>query len=101
MLLAGAIIGLGYGSLLPSFQTMAVQSAPEHRSGHATATFFMMYDTGIAAGSYVLGLLVSMTSFRVTYQISGMIVLLVLGIFYYAYTRQQKTQMVKERAEEF
>lgn len=82
LLLAGAIIGLGYGSLLPSFQTMAIQSTSDHRSGHATATFFTLYDTGIALGSYVLGILVSLSSFTVLYNMSALLVVAVLGIYY-------------------
>ncbi|TGB02467.1 MFS transporter [Halobacillus salinus] len=82
LLIAGAIIGLGYGSLLPSFQTMAIQSTADNRSGHATATFFTLYDTGIALGSYVLGILVSLSSFTVLYNVSALIVVAVLGVFY-------------------
>ncbi|PAV29021.1 MFS transporter [Virgibacillus profundi] len=81
LLLAAAIIGLGYGSLLPSFQTMAVQSTDEHRSGHATATFFTMYDIGIASGTYVLGIIVTYVSFRSIYIICAAIILVVLLLF--------------------
>ena len=38
-LIAGAFIGLGYGALIPSMQTLAVQSTSHQRSGYATATF--------------------------------------------------------------
>ncbi|BBP92816.1 hypothetical protein BsIDN1_64340 [Bacillus safensis] len=64
LLLSGAVIGLGYGSLVPCLQTLAIQHSPAHRTGYATATFFTLYDTGIiAAGSFVFGLLVSFTDF--------------------------------------
>lgn len=78
LLVAAGIIGLGYGSLLPSFQTMAIQSAPPHRSGHATATFFTFYDTGIAIGSYVLGLVVTFFGFQMLYIVCSV---MVIGIF--------------------
>ena len=35
----GGFIGLGYGALVPSFQTLAVQSTKHERSGYATANF--------------------------------------------------------------
>ena len=37
---AGMLIGLGYGTLIPSFQTIAISAAPNHRRGSATATYF-------------------------------------------------------------
>src|SRR5699024_7911118 len=53
-LIAGTFVGLGYGSILPSLQTLAVQSTTIQRSGYATATFYTLFDTGIAVGSYIL-----------------------------------------------
>ncbi|WP_085505256.1 MFS transporter [Thalassobacillus devorans] len=91
LLASAAIIGLGYGTLLPSFQTMAVQSAPIARSGHSTATFFMFYDTGIAAGSFVWGLVVAKAGFQQLYLISAVVVLVLIGLFYtYQAKRQPK-----------
>lgn len=46
LLLSGAVIGLGYGSIVPCMQTLAIQNSPAHRSGFATATFFTFFDTG-------------------------------------------------------
>lgn len=74
LLVAGTLIGLGYGALLPSFQTMSIQAAPKRRTGHATATFFIFYDLGIAVGSFVLGVVSSQFGFSALYIIcSGMI----------------------------
>ena len=42
LLIAGVLIGIGYGSLFPCFQALAIQSAEKHRSGHATSTFFII-----------------------------------------------------------
>ncbi|MGM0854668.1 MAG: MFS transporter [Bacillota bacterium] len=73
LLVAGTLIGLGYGALLPSFQTMSLQDAPKRRTGHATATFFIFYDLGIAVGSFVLGVVSSQFGFSALYIIcSGM-----------------------------
>ncbi|TMU84441.1 MFS transporter [Bacillus sp. BHET2] len=74
LLIAGTLIGLGYGALLPSFQTMSIQVAPKRRTGHATATFLIFYDLGIAIGSFVLGVVSSQFGFPPLYLIcSGMI----------------------------
>ncbi|WP_028784656.1 MFS transporter [Thalassobacillus devorans] len=89
LLVSAAIIGLGYGTLLPSFQTMAVQSAPIERSGHSTATFFMFYDTGIAAGSFIWGVVVAKAGFQQLYLISAVVVLVLIGLFYVYQSKRQ------------
>lgn len=81
LLLAAALAGLGYSSLLPGFQTMAVDSADPHRSGHATATFFTLYDTGIALGTYSLGIIAGHAGFSTVYLVAAGIGLLVLILF--------------------
>ncbi|WP_226035559.1 MFS transporter [Aquibacillus saliphilus] len=96
LLLSAGIIGLGCGSLLPSFQTMAIQSAPRHRSGHATATFFTFYDSGIAIGSYVLGLIIAFYSFQTLYIICATLLLVVFGLFILQQSFVKKTKIAEQ-----
>ncbi|WP_347552535.1 MFS transporter [Pseudalkalibacillus hwajinpoensis] len=91
LLLAGAFIGLGYGSIVPSFQTLAIQAAPESRSAHATATFFTFFDTGIAAGSYVLGIIVTTLGYANLYMILGIFVIAIM-LFYQWIQKQRKPE---------
>jgi predicted MFS family arabinose efflux permease len=81
LLLAGALIGLGYGALLPSYQTMSIQSAPKERTGHSTATFFIFYDLGIAVGSVILGMISAGFGFTNLYLISSAVVLVTVFIY--------------------
>ena len=80
-LIAGAFIGLGYGALIPSMQTLAVQSTSHQRSGYATATFFTIFDTGLAIGSYILGIIAVHLGYRNVYLLSSVILLVVLVLF--------------------
>ncbi|MGB3260681.1 MFS transporter [Paenisporosarcina sp.] len=81
LLLAGALIGIGYGTLLPSFQTLAIEASPKNRTAYATATFFTLFDSGIAMGSFVLGIAVTYLGYAHLYMaLSGFVVLIV---FYY------------------
>lgn len=89
LLLSGVLIGLGYGTLLPSFQTLAVQAAPNERSGHATATFFMFFDSGIAVGSYILGIIVSFLGYQHLYFYSALLVLLVMPLYKFIQTKRK------------
>ncbi|WP_042222117.1 MFS transporter [Oceanobacillus manasiensis] len=92
LFIAAALIGLGYGTLLPSFQTMAIQSTEPTRSGHATATFFMLYDAGIALGSFIWGLVVAGFGYQSLYLICAAVVLVVMVMFNTYYKKQQKLQ---------
>lgn len=80
LLLSGALIGLGYGTLLPSFQTLAIQAAHRERSAYATGTFFALYDSGIAIGSVALGAIAGLMGYSSLYLLLGVFV---LGIAFY------------------
>lgn len=69
-LVAGGFVGMGYGSLVPSLQTLAIQSTSVERSGYATATFFTFFDSGLALGSYIFGLLAGIFGYQAIYLIS-------------------------------
>ena len=89
-LIAGGLIGLGYGAIVPSLQTIAVQSTSPKRSGYATATFFTFFDGGIALGSYILGMIAVTYSYKAVYLFATCIVLAVL-IGYLMYRKKKTT----------
>ncbi|WP_026700056.1 MFS transporter [Salibacterium aidingense] len=90
-LTAAGLIGAGYGTLLPCLLSLAVQSTAGHRNSYATATFFMMFDSGIALGSFLLGVIVSYTGFSLLFLYSaGFVVLLGAG-FYILFQRHSAT----------
>ena len=67
LLIAGAIIGIGFGTFQSSAQTVAVNLAPNNRIGLATSTFFVFYDFGIGIGPFILGFILPFTGFRGLY----------------------------------
>ncbi|SFL34378.1 Predicted arabinose efflux permease, MFS family [Gracilibacillus orientalis] len=82
-LIAAGVIGVGYGSLLPFFLSLAVSKVKMNRSGHATATFYTLYDTGIALGSLILGMIIKYIGFSQMFTLLSIFVLLILFIFIY------------------
>ncbi|MOA21031.1 major facilitator superfamily transporter [compost metagenome] len=98
LLLSGAIIGLGYGAILPCFQTIAVLAAPKHRRGLATATFYLLFDLGYGLGSYALGALASHYSYSVMYILCAFI-LVVAIVFYYTLHHKRKRLSTAEARE--
>ena len=87
-LAAAIFIGSGYGTLTTSMQSQAVQSASVTRSGYATATYFTLFDAGLAIGSYVLGLIAMSFSYQAVYVLCG-VLLIANMILYIGYTRKR------------
>lgn len=66
-LISAIFVGFGYGAVTTSLQALAVQSAAHTRSGYATATYFTMFDLGIALGSYILGMVAVQVGYASVY----------------------------------
>ncbi len=56
LLLAGLLLGLGYGILQPLFQAFVTGTTPAPKRGTANATYLLSYDIGIGIGSFVMGM---------------------------------------------
>ncbi len=93
-LIAGGIIGLGYGAILPSFQTIAIQASSVHRRALATSTYFVLFDTGYGLGSYILGIVAAHTDYHTMYFIGGLIVALSIVLYYLLHHRKQRSRLV-------
>lgn len=87
VLVAGVIMGVGYGALLPCFQALAMKLAPEHRRGSATGTFFLLFDLGYGLGSYVMGMIASISDYRMMYVVAGLVPLLSAALYYVLHHR--------------
>ncbi|USK33473.1 MFS transporter [Bacillus sp. F19] len=81
-LLSAALIGLGWGTLFPSFQTIAIQSAEPKRRGLATATFLSIFDIGIGIGSFLVGVITTKIEFSSLYFFSSFFILGGLAVYY-------------------
>jgi MFS family permease len=91
---AAALIGLGWGTLFPSFQTIAIQTASPSRRGLATATFLSIFDLGIGIGSFIVGLAVAKVGFSSLYFYSSFLVL--IGIFIYYLLNGKKSAAAED-----
>lgn len=96
LLLSAGLIGLGYGSLLPGFQTMAIQTTSHHRSSHAISTFFIFYDTGIAAGASIWGLISAGFGFESMYIMSAILVVITALILNMYLNQKEKSTKFKQ-----
>ena len=81
LLVAGGIIGLGFGNFQSCAQAIALQGVKPERLGVATSTFFIFLDFGFGFGPYILGLLVPVIGYQELYLILMLVVLVALGFY--------------------
>lgn len=90
LLLAGALIGLGYGNLSSAAQALAIKLTPSHRMGLATSTYFIALDAGLGIGPYLLGYVIPVFGYGVLYASLGMFIFLLIILYYMVYGRRER-----------
>ncbi|NTU90004.1 MAG: MFS transporter [Actinobacteria bacterium] len=85
-LLAGAIYGLGFGSLMPTLQAMSVRNVTPQRRGAATGTFFVGFDLGLGTGAMLWGIIAQAMGYQAIYLWS----ILPIGISFVLYALWQR-----------
>lgn len=88
-LLAGFLIGLGFGNIQSTTQAVAVKLTPTHRMGLATSTFFIFMDAGLGFGPYLIGFIISITGFSQLYAILSAVAAAMLIFYYLLYGRKE------------
>ena len=79
--LSAVFIGIGYGTLFPCLQTVAIQTVSKNRMGHAISTFFTLFDIGLAVGSIIMGIFISWMGFQNTFLLCSVIIVLTLLVY--------------------
>ncbi|WP_342603588.1 MFS transporter [Peribacillus sp. FSL E2-0159] len=99
LLIAGAFIGVGYGTFQSSCQAISIKEAPSNRMGLATSTFFTMYDFGIGVGPFLLGFLIPFTGFKGLFIGMSIFAFVLIGIYYLAHGKKAsaRTKMQHEK----
>lgn len=96
-LVSAGMIGLGWGTLFPTFQTIAIQDAAPRKRGLATATFLSIYDTGMALGSFLVGLVVAKMDYSSLYFLSSFYILIGAVLYYFLHTRKKASSQESKR----
>jgi len=89
LLLSGALVGLGFGTVMSCAQAIAMKEVPKHRIGLATATFFFCADLGIGTGPFLIGSIAPIVGFRGMYMILAGMVFLSVFLYYVVHGRWQ------------
>ncbi|WP_291529833.1 MFS transporter [Bacteroides sp. UBA939] len=75
------LLGVGFGTMFPAFNTLFVNLAPNSQRGTATSTYLTSWDVGIGIGLTAGGYIAQITSFDVAYLTGAC--LTVISIFYF------------------
>lgn len=79
--LSAAILGLGFGVIMPTFQAMVNNLVEPSRRGAANSSFFTAFDLGIGFGMIGTGVLSQWFGFSYTFLLFTIIILIALIIF--------------------
>lgn len=82
IVVAGTLTGLGYGTLMPASQAIAVRLVSPLRLGTGISTLLLLTDVGVGIGPVALGALVSATSYGTMYLLLAGVAV-VAGVFYH------------------
>lgn len=81
ILVAGFIIGLGFGNFQSAAQIICVNVAPKENVGLATSTFFIILEIGLGFGPVFLGLIIPFVGYGGMY-LWLIVPILLAGVFY-------------------
>lgn len=95
MLLAGALIGLGFGNMQSVSQAVAVKRTEPHRMGLATSTYYIFLDAGLGFGPYLLGFLIPLTGYSRLYIIMSIVGVSALILYYFLHGKKERKDVVQ------
>lgn len=95
LLLAGFLLGLGYGILQPLFQSFVTGTTPAPKRGAANATYLLSYDIGIGIGSLIMGIFQESLGLSTGFALTA-IGYIIGGIFYALYTDKHYSKLLKQ-----
>ncbi|MEK9196983.1 MFS transporter [Ureibacillus sp. 179-F W5.1 NHS] len=90
LLLAAALIGLGFGNFNSIAQTIAVKVTEPHRFGFATSTYYIFYDLGLGFGPYLLGILVPLLGFQTMFMWMVPVIIICIPLYFVLHGRKAK-----------
>jgi predicted MFS family arabinose efflux permease len=91
LLLAGVLVGLGYGTFSASAQAIAIKVSPKDQMGLATSTFFIFLDIGIGIGPFILGMFIPSIGYDGMYFSMAVLIFICMFLYYFLHGRNNET----------
>ncbi|MEW8965739.1 MFS transporter, partial [Staphylococcus arlettae] len=90
LIVAGLLLGAGYGNISSSMQAIAIKVSPPAKYGIATSTYFIGLDLGLGFGPYVLGFITSTLSYGQLYGIMAIMIIFTTFLYFFVHGRKVK-----------
>lgn len=81
--LIALLLGIGFGTMFPAYNTLFVNLAPNNQRGTATSTYLTSWDVGLGIGMLTGGYISEISTFRAAYLFGA--TLTVVSLFYFRY----------------
>lgn len=75
------LLGIGFGTMFPAYNTLFVNLAPNNQRGTATSTYLTSWDVGLGIGMLAGGYIAEISTFRIAYLVGAL--LTVVSLFYF------------------
>ncbi|MDN6030362.1 MAG: MFS transporter [Lactococcus plantarum] len=86
-ILSAIFIGLGFGNLQSSIQSIIVKNAALDRVGVSTSTYFILFDLAFGVGPVLLGIIAPMIGFKALFELMSIVGLVALILYYLVHGR--------------
>ncbi len=97
-IIASFVIGVGFGLLSPSVQSMVVDLVPHNRRGTANSTYYVALDLGSGSGMLLGGIVAGIYSYKMAFAI-GLALSVVSLIYYIFYAKAHYNEQLAKSKE--
>lgn len=77
------LLGIGFGTMFPAYNTLFVNLAPNNQRGTATSTYLTSWDVGIGIGMLMGGYIAEISTFKTAYFFGA--TLTVISLFFFRF----------------
>ena len=98
MMVGGMLFGLGGGFAWPALAILAVTEAEPTRRGTANSTYYALYDLGIAAGSFLGGVLADLAGYRMVWAAAAAVFLLAAALSVPVFRKKLQVELHRSAA---
>lgn len=92
VLLAGAIMGLGFGNFQSLSQVSGISLVPRERFAQATSTIFIFFDLGVGLAPYFSGFLVEPVGYAGIFAINAAVVAMTISLYWVVWKKRPQKQ---------
>ncbi|MGP4059247.1 MFS transporter [Halobacillus sp. H74] len=88
LVLAGAVFGIGFGSMMPALQAWVISKTTTERSGIANGMYYSSIDLGIGSSAFILGFIYQYVTTATLFKLSSFLFIIVMVLTLLDYRKQ-------------